>query len=268
MTFALLRDMTLMAAVAVSLVAVAPAPAVAGAPRGDATARAEALGAKARDAYRADDFDRAIELYIEAYETAASPGFLFNIAFVYDRKLGDAELARDYYQRVVAFPGADPEMVARARERLAELEATPRLPRPDPPPGPDPPPERPPAAPATPPTPAGGPPTAPMALVIGGGAVFAAGIVTGVVASMTESDFAGEPDLDRRRDLQSAGRTQALVADVLMVTGVVAAGVGAVLWLLDDGGAEPDGSVHVAPGVRFDAAVVDGGAMLTFGGSL
>ncbi|TNF34374.1 MAG: hypothetical protein EP329_07315, partial [Deltaproteobacteria bacterium] len=46
----------------------------------DATAQAEALGGQARDAYRAGKYSRAIELYLEAYETAASAGFLFNIA--------------------------------------------------------------------------------------------------------------------------------------------------------------------------------------------
>jgi len=232
--------------------------AVAAAPKKDPTVVAEELGARARDAYRSRRFDRAIELYLEAYEAAPDAGFLFNIAFIYDKKLEELDLARDYYRRVTAFPDANPDLVAKAEGRLAEL----ALPPVEPPPGPeDPPPgggEKPPVEP-----PVEGPNLVPWVLIGGGGLLLGTGVAFGAVASGTESDFHAATDNDRRRELQSTGNTQAVLADVFMLAGVAALGTGVVLWLLDDDEAPgSSGQVHVAP------VFFEGGAALTVGGSL
>jgi tetratricopeptide (TPR) repeat protein len=240
----------------------------------DPTAQAEELGGEARDAYRAGRYSRAIELYLEAYETAATAGFLFNIAYIYDNKTGDKALARDYYERAARFEGADPDLVAKARARAAEITAAlarrPDAPPdkvPDAPPGkaPDTPPDK---IPDTPPDKipdvvGGGSPDVLPWIVIGtGAAILGTGIALGVVASGTERDFHAATDNDTRRSLQTTGQGQALGADVLMVVGIGAVGTGLVLWLLGEDEPADRGSVHVTP------ALLEGGAGVVLGGAL
>lgn len=260
------------------------ATALAAAPKKDPAALAEELGAKARDAFKSRRFDRAIELYLEAYENAPDAGFLFNIAFIYDKKLGELDLARDYYRRVVAFPEADADLVAKAQARMVEIEQTLAeigpggdVKPPDgdvKPPGGD---VKPPGGDVKPPggdvKPPGGdvkPPGGagegdadmlPWVIVGGGGLLFVTGAAFGLVASGTESDFAAATDNGRRRELQSTGQTQAALADVFMGLGLAAIGTGLVIWL---GASDDDarGSVHVAP------ALINGGAAFVVGGAL
>ena len=265
-------------AVALGVVAaLCSAQTAAAAPAPDPTARAEQLGAEAREAYRVGQYNHAIELYLDAYAAAASAGFFFNIAYIYDTKIGDKTLARDYYRRAADFEGADPDLVTKARARAAELDAA--LARP-----PDvPPPDVPPIDHTPPPDthgvggdtgPAGdlhghdgdgdgdGPNLVPW-IVMGSGAILlGTGIAFGAMAAGTESDFHAATDNDRRRSLQSTGKGQALTADILMVAGVGAVGTGVLLWLLDRDDDAGQGSVHVAPGL------IEGGVTLTVGGAL
>lgn len=84
---------------------------------------------------------------------------------------------------------------------------------------------------------ASGVPIVPLALVITSGALLAASVVTGLLTSGKVSDLEDRCPNDRCPagfDLageRSAARTLALVTDVLWIGGVVAGGVGAVLWL-------------------------------------
>jgi hypothetical protein len=73
----------------------------------------------------------------------------------------------------------------------------------------------------------------PWVLIGAGGAVFAAGAVTGLVAAKMHSDLEDECPNMGCDDLSSAqrGEKTALAADVTMLAGLVTAGVGAV-WLL------------------------------------
>jgi len=73
----------------------------------------------------------------------------------------------------------------------------------------------------------------PWVLVGVGGVVFAGGAVTGLVAAKMHSDLEDDCRDMGCDDLSSAqrGETTALVADVSMLTGLVAAGVGTI-WLL------------------------------------
>lgn len=236
----------------------------------DPTVRAEELGGEARDAYRAGRYSRAIELYLEAYETAATAGFLFNIAYIYDNKTGDKALARDYYERAGRFAGADPELVAKARARAAEIAAELARPpdkQPDVPPDkkPDAPPDKGPDVPPDKiPDPGGesSPDIVPWVVMGTGAVLLGTGIALGVAAAGTESDFHAATDNDTRRSLQSTGKGQALGADLLMVVGIGAVGTGLVLWLLGDDGPDDHGSVHVTP------AMIEGGAGIVFGGAL
>jgi len=272
------RLMALGATLVIALGHASPAEAASG---GDATARAERLGEQARDAFRAGDAERAIDLYLQAYETAPSAGFLFNIAFIYDRRLDEPELAAGYYRRVIDAPDADPDLIARARDELEAVAA--RRPA-EPPPAPDT------APPRVAPTPGEGGPlgvegrarprcpargVGPWVLMIGGGAALTGGVVLGAVAAGTESDFHAASAPDARRDLQATGRGQAVAADVMMFTGLAAA-AGGLIWWLVEAPSGPCDDVVEAPrpppaeglGLRVAPAVVGDGAGLVIGGRL
>jgi tetratricopeptide (TPR) repeat protein len=83
--------------------------------------KAETYAAQAFEAYERKDYQEAIVLYLKALEAAPSSDVLYNLAKIYDTKLGDRELAMKFYRRYIADPGAEPERVRSANARLAEL---------------------------------------------------------------------------------------------------------------------------------------------------
>jgi tetratricopeptide (TPR) repeat protein len=103
--------------------AAADARAAAASP-GDA-ARAEALAAQAFEAFGQRNYQRALELYQQAFAIGDLADILFNIARVYDRGLNQPQRARDYYARYVEHPGAAAARVQLAEQRLEELRAEP-----------------------------------------------------------------------------------------------------------------------------------------------
>ncbi len=84
-------------------------------------ARAEQKAAQAFAAYQAKRYAEAVTLYIEAYEAAPNADMLYNLARIYDTKLGDRPLAINFYRRYIAEPGAVPDRIQLANERLALL---------------------------------------------------------------------------------------------------------------------------------------------------
>jgi hypothetical protein len=74
----------------------------------------------------------------------------------------------------------------------------------------------------------------PIALLAGGGAVAAAGLVVGLVGVSEASDAAPGDD-----DAADAARAKAIAGDVVVGVGVAAAAVGVVLLLTGDDGAPP-----------------------------
>ena len=221
------------------------------APPTDPTARAEWLSNQAEVAFSEKRFADAIRLYLDAWEAAPAASILYNVAFIYDKRLDDAELAIDYYERAAASPDADDDLKTKARARVAAL-------RNQKPPVDKPPIDKPP--------PAEGPSAGPWILTATGGALVLGGAVMGFIASSTQSDFESASDADEKRTLQSQGRTEALVADILMGTGALAIGVG-VVWMLIDTG--PSGEGRVDPvGTWVEPRFVPGGAALVLGGSL
>jgi hypothetical protein len=87
------------------------------------TDRVEALAHEASDLVRAGEFHRGIAKYEEAYRIEPAAALLYNIAFIYDRKLDDPRSARVYYERYLLAPDAEPDGSARARDRLADIKA-------------------------------------------------------------------------------------------------------------------------------------------------
>jgi len=90
---------------------------------------AEQKAAQAFQAYRDKRFAEAVALYLDAYRAAPSADILYNVARIYDAKLGDRPLAISFYRRYISDPGAVADRIQTANERLvalrdAELTAT------------------------------------------------------------------------------------------------------------------------------------------------
>jgi tetratricopeptide (TPR) repeat protein len=201
--------------------------------------------------FQASDFKGAVKAYREAYQFEPVGALLYNIAFIYDKKLNDPQLALDYYRRFVNAPDADRDTRLAAFERIVEITEELAEKTPVPPPI------------TTPPPP---PPDDSQRLigwiVAGSGAGIAVlGGVFGILASQTHSDFEASGDAVERRDLRDTGETQALVADVGLGLGAAAIIAGLVLvFTADDAPAAAE-----ATGVRVGPS--DSGLGLSIGGS-
>ena len=82
---------------------------------------AEQKASEAFEAYRAKRFAEAVALYLDAYKAAPSADVLYNVARIYDAKLGDRPLAISFYRRYIADPGAVTDRIQIANERLVAL---------------------------------------------------------------------------------------------------------------------------------------------------
>jgi tetratricopeptide (TPR) repeat protein len=219
----------------------------------------EALAGQGRELYDKGEFTEAVAMYMRAYQAAPAAALLYNIAHIYDRKLGERELAIDFYRRYITSPDADPGVVARATERIqtlkkeAEAQATP-----------PPPPVR-----ALPDETAAPAPTAHAQTSSGGMgqrtwgwlaagtgvALLAGGGVVGFLARDDADQFGKSTDLNRKQSLRDAGKAKALTADVLMGAGLAVGVTGAILILT-----APDAPVAVVP--------TSSGGLVVFGGRL
>lgn len=85
--------------------------------------RAEQLAAEAFKAYQKKQFAEAVSLYRKAYDLVPAADILFNIARIYDNGLRDRSLAGAFYRHYIADPGATPDRVRKANERLIALKA-------------------------------------------------------------------------------------------------------------------------------------------------
>lgn len=110
--------------VLLAMAGVAALPATARAQPASVDAKlAEALAQQAFDAHARGDFTAAVALYKRAYQVSPSGRILFNIANIYDKKLGDKNQALDYYQQYIHCGDTEPDLVKRASERVAIIRA-------------------------------------------------------------------------------------------------------------------------------------------------
>lgn len=72
-------------------------------------------------AYERANWSEAITKYLDSYALVPTPEVLFNVARIYERRLGNKELALEYYRRCSTSPDATPELISKSRERIAEL---------------------------------------------------------------------------------------------------------------------------------------------------
>lgn len=203
---------------------------------------AEQRSEQAYEAYEAGDALRAVELYLDAQRLAPSADILYNVAHIYDIKLGDRRLAMEFYRRCVAEPGATPERVARANQRLlalkeAELAAEPALQAPTAP--------RPAPLPAAPDGDTGVSARSTIAWSLAALGVAGVGVGVGFgLSAMSNADRANE-DCDGNLcnssvgvDASHAAERDARVATVGFVSGGVLLAAAATLFLLGDDDAE------------------------------
>jgi len=90
-------------------------------PTADDRARAKTLFDDGSSEYRAEHYDRAIDLFQQAYQLSHAPGLLFNIAQAYRLK-GDCAHALEYYQRSLA-EDVTADNRAEMQERVTEMQA-------------------------------------------------------------------------------------------------------------------------------------------------
>ncbi len=229
--------------------------------------RYERLTEEGQTAYQAGRFEDAIRLYLLAFDAVPDPSILYNIGFIYEKKLDDPELAMGYYERVATAVDSPPELIAKANNRLeiarqlaAEKKGRPTEPVDVKPPDGG---EKPPV---DPPNTGRSLNVAPVVTAAVGGAALLAGAIFGSLAVETQVRFAQAREdglADRARDLQKTGRNQALLGDALMIGGGTVAAVG-LIWFLVDGWSEPSTSSSV----QIHASPIADGAVVLIGGSL
>lgn len=89
---------------------------------GDASiALSEQKAAQAFEAFQAKHFSEAVTLYLQAHAASPNADILYNVARIYDTKLGDRPLAINFYRRYITDPGAVADRIQVANERLLAL---------------------------------------------------------------------------------------------------------------------------------------------------
>ena len=199
-----------------------------------APAGADALSDAAVAAFKAREYDKAVDLFQQAYSLDPQPNYLFNIGRVYEEK-GDLEKAVANYQEFVKQPGVDLEARENATARLKVLRQTLDQLRED---------AEPEAKPDTTPV-AEGPTPAEQAaaakkrkmriagyslLGVGGGALVI-GAVFGGLAVGKSNDAKDAAFVDDKLSLRQEAKGRAAVGDGLLITGGVLAAAGLALVL-------------------------------------
>ncbi|NUN14732.1 MAG: hypothetical protein HUU55_13965 [Myxococcales bacterium] len=243
-----------------------------------AEATAEALAADARALYESGQYAQAITAYVKAHRLAPAGALLYNIAFIYDAKLNEKELALDFYRRFIRSPDADPALMERANQRIAELKVesvgggtttqaigesgTSRVIDP---------------AVTVSVTPESKETTVrPMAIagwvLTGVGfAAAATGVVFGVLAQDTHDDFKAADSLDDKLDLSDTGEMQALTGDIMMGVGGAALVTGIVLLIVDATSGPSGDTASTGSSYRVGTTMIRGETwtpVFTFGGTL
>lgn len=196
--------------------------------------------AEAAQAYETGDYAKAVELFEKAYEIRPVSNILYNIARIHE-EAGNIDGAIAYYDRFVVAPGVEQNARKDAVDRLKTLrevqavkEGEPReetdvvvVEETPPPPEPEP----------TPPQPNTAATLGWVFVGVGGASLVTSGIF-GLLAQGNFNDFENATSLEERRSAANAGRTQAVIADSLLVTGIVTGIVGGVVLVASAGGAE------------------------------
>ena len=82
--------------------------------------RAETHSRRGVELYAQGKLPEAVREMLKAYEYAPEPGLLYNIARIY-QKMGEPQLALDFFSRFVKEPTADPDRVQKALGHMTTL---------------------------------------------------------------------------------------------------------------------------------------------------
>ena len=200
----------------------------------------DALNAAAVERFQNKDYEGAVELFERAYSIDSQPNYLFNIGRVYEES-GKIDKAVEYYQRFVQSPGVDLESREIALERLRVLrEIQKEITGPEKPPPDQVEPEPEPEGPSNdPPVDDGEAPRKLSKLEIAGysvlgvgGAALIIGGVFGGLALSQQSELDTQMSFENRQEVISSGTTNALVADILFISGGALAVTGLIMALV------------------------------------
>lgn len=216
---------------------------------GQAADPVQALAAEAAEHFEAGRYCHAVQAYREAYRLDPLPELLYNIAYIHDRKLDDADVARIYYQRYVRARETSDKLRLIAYERLDAMRSTA----------------------ATPPLVAAAPGAGVRAsravvqpldmqsdtgdstrtaawIALGvGAAATVTGATFAALATHSHSKFEEANDAATRRELADEGEQRALIGDIGLGIGLAGLAAGGVLYLLSSDDADGP-QVGVAPG--------------------
>lgn len=226
------------------------------------SAEAVALHDEAHALYEAGEYRKAIEKLERALELDPEGAELaYNIGLIYE-KLGDVEGAERYYRMSLDLE-QEPGMRAKLEGILKRIEGAKQEVVAPPAPGPSPSPVAPPAssAPSPPPAPDAARRDAPW-LVAGGVATL--GLAMGTTFAVAA--LVRDPGSDARTgdgssiaDLQDdadAAHGYAVVADISLLVGTIAAGLAIYFFMGRDDPATPATTARHSPRLRFDGARV------------
>lgn len=214
-------------------------------------------------AYKRRQYDAAINAFESAFAIRREPELIYNVARAYEKSL-DSTKAIQTYERFLRLQGTTAELRAKALTALeglrAERRALDRARRevaPPPPPAPTP------AARGTKvplevrrPAPEPKSRALEWTLIGSGAAMAVAGGVFALLASMDNSDFDdrvsdGNATAEELNDIKDDVDRNALIADILIPTGLLAAGVGVLLFVVDP---DEEEGMAVSPMVTGDGA--------------
>ncbi|MEL7369924.1 MAG: hypothetical protein AAFN74_13480 [Myxococcota bacterium] len=218
--------------------------------------------------YKARRYNEAIRSFEAAFALKPEPELVYNVARAYEKSLNSRK-ALESYERFLRLQGTTADLRAKALASVealkSEQQARARASRRTLPSAPAPTAKAAPAArPMQPPSievqaePASKNRTLEWTLVGGGAALAVTGGVFAVLAALDNSDFndkesSGTATQAELQDIKDSVEQNALVADILVPVGLIAAGVGAALFLVDD---DDDGDFSFSPLVT-----TDGGGM-------
>jgi hypothetical protein len=243
-------------------------------------ATAEQLAEQAYQEHASGKEAEAIATYLRAFELSHAGAILFNVATIYDRKLGERGLAEDFYRRYLVAPDAEPDLVQKATERLTALKkqdeaeksaaiavapvpappaATGTATAPPPPPAPQPTPLAPTESPASPPSDGHALRTAGIVVGAVGIAGVGASLVLGAMAKSKNDDAnavcnGAACSSDRGVTLANQAGSLATASTATFIAGLALVGGGVAMFVLAPRSPGPVAQWSVSPTVATSGA--------------
>lgn len=199
----------------------------------DIATRVEQLSERGAELFHQERYREAIATFEEAYALAQVANLLYNIGLSYER-LGEGDKAIEAYERFIVARDADPEVRARALERVralrqAQVRPDDKIVKPDPGPTPDP------GQGKIGDKDKGMGALGVTGIIVGGAGVLmtGAGVVFGVLANNEQDNFDSSRDLYTKQVARTNAENRALAADVFYGLGAASLLAGATLFLVD-----------------------------------